>query len=219
MYTQRLLCAGIILVLSAGIGCAGLNVRTDARSFKDPICAETQVKKILVFSNTDDIQYRDHIETNMVKYFEMNNYDCIAVKSLDIFLPTRTYTEKELKQLFDLHSIDAVLFFEVQDSGYTHQQYTTTFPKKTTGDIYGSGDVKVFKYTPTITGPQTYNFYKPHLSAEAHLYDADRGIKLWTVQLNSYGNAFAHINDTLNDAIKTLIRKLEQDGVIKKNKK
>ncbi|MCX8124677.1 MAG: hypothetical protein N3F66_11040, partial [Spirochaetes bacterium] len=70
----------------------------------------------------------------------------------------------------------------------------------------------------TYGGPQTYNFYKPYLNAIADLYDVGLGIKIWTAQLHSYGNAFANINDTLNDAIKTTVLKMEEDGIIKVRK-
>jgi hypothetical protein len=52
----------------------------------------------------------------------------------------------------------------------------------------------------------------------ADLFDPDTGNKLWTVQLNAYGNAFANIDDALSDAVKTLVLKLEKDGVVKANK-
>lgn len=208
----------IMVCVMFAIGCGSMNVRTDSQSYKDPLCSAKTIKKILVYANTKDLQYQNYIETELVNYITRWNYDCIAVKSSEIVLPTRTYTEKELKQLFSSHSIDAILAFTVQNAGYNHQQFTYNQPYQTYGNIYNYGSNAYSYSARTYGGPQTYNFYKPYLGAVADLYDISTGTKIWVVQLQSYGNAFAKIDDTLDDAIKTVVVKMEQDGIIKQRK-
>jgi hypothetical protein len=207
-----------LFVVLVTTGCGSLGVRTDVYSYKDPFCATKSIKKIMVFANTQDMKYQDEIESAFIKYFESWNYDCIVVKSVDVVIPTRTYTKNEMQQLFKSNDLDVILVFTVKNAGYDHQKFTYNEPYKTYGNIYSGGANTYYYNTRTYGGPQTYDFYKPYLSAIADIYDIETGLKIWTAQLISMGNAFANINDTLNDAIKTSVLKMEQDGVVKKQK-
>lgn len=211
---NKLYLIGIVFI----VGCGSLGVRTDAHSYKDPLYGTKPIKKIVVYANIQNMQYRDQIESAFIDYFISLNYDCIAVKSSTMILPTRTYTNKELKEIFKSNSIDALLVFTVQDAGYNHQQFTYNQPYQTYGNVYKSGSNSYSYNAYTYGGPQTYNFYKPYLSAVADLYDVNTELKIWTVQLNSRGNAFANIDDALYKSIKTSVLKLEQDGIIKSQK-
>ncbi|GAB4220450.1 MAG: hypothetical protein Kow00102_07700 [Spirochaetota bacterium] len=208
---NKLYLIGIVFI----VGCGSMGVRTDAYSYKDPLCSTKPIKKIMVYANIQNMQYRDEIESAFIDYFIRRNYDCIAVKSSTIILPTRSYTKNELQEIFKSNNIDAILMFSVQDTGYNHQQFTYNQPYQTYGNIYKSGSNSYNYNAYTYGGSQTYNFYKPYLNATADLYDVSNKSKIWTVQLNSYGNAFANIDDTLNDSIKTTVLKLEQDGIVK----
>ncbi len=92
----------IIVCVLFVIGCG--SVYTRAYTYKDPMFASRSLKKVMVFANTDNLQDRDKIENKFIKYIASRNYDCLVVKSTDIVLPTRTYTEIELKQLLKLFS-------------------------------------------------------------------------------------------------------------------
>ena len=204
-----------LLGIVFAMGCGSMGVRTDAYSYKDPLCSTKPIKKIMVYANIQNMQYRDEIESAFIDYFMSWNYDCIAVKSLTIILPTRSYTKNELQEIFKSNNIDAILMFSVQDTGYDHQQFTYNQPYQTYGNIYKSGRNSYNYKAYTYGGSQTYNFYIPYLNATADLYDVSNQSKIWTVQLNSRGNAFSNIDDTLNDSIKTTVLKLEQDGIVK----
>jgi len=102
------------------IGCITGNVRTDVNSYKDPQCNETSIKKIMVFSTSKDMNYRELIEKQLVTYMKNKNYVCQAVRSIDILLPTRTYTLREIKAILAQHSIDTIFMFNVSDLGYKH---------------------------------------------------------------------------------------------------
>jgi len=207
-----------LLPILLAIACGSMGVRTDAHSFKDPVCGTKNIRKILVYANVKDMQYRDVIESKIVNYFVKWNYNCVAVRSIDIVMPTRTYSTQELQKLFKENSIDAILTFTVTNLGYTQHQMTIDQPYQTYGNVYKGGSNYYYYNSQTYGGPQTYNFSKPYLDATADLFDPDTGNKLWTVALNSYGNAFANIDDALNDAMKTLVLKLEKDGVVKAHK-
>ncbi len=208
----------VSIVVLFAIGCSSMNVKTEAKSYKDLEDNQSQIKKVIVYATTKNLQYGDYIESNIVKYIQ-KNYECNAVKSLDIINPARTYSDDELKSILIKHSIDALLIFDVKDVGYNNTQFTMNQPYQTYGDIYNRGGGMYSYNMQTYGGPQTYNFIKPYLYAVAELYDIVNKRKLWIVQLNSYGNAFADIDDTLNDAIKTTVKKLEEDGIIKRKQK
>lgn len=196
------------------LACGTFGVRVDGISYTDPSFNKNSINKILVYANVHDWAYREEIETAFVKNIVAAKYDYIAIKSKNIIPITREYTEEQINTILKNNGIDAVLIFPIKDSGYYNQSITLNQPYQTSGNIYKSGSNYYYYDVTTNGGPQTYNFKKPYLLADVDIVDVKTGIKIWTVQFNAGGNAYADINDALIKTVTETVKKMGEDGIV-----
>ena len=191
-------------------------VSTHITSVTDPQYKSFVIGKVVVVLDTSDLDLKIKIESNLVS--ELNKKGVIAFNGYDVLPPTRNYSENDLKNIFAKNNIDSILFISIAEMGYSQQTLTTYQPYTSRGTITRMGPDQYQYSMQTQGGPQTTTIKKPRLNIITQLFDAKNGNRIWMSTARSSGNAFASINDTFRDYGIEIVKKLEDDHLIKKTK-
>lgn len=176
---------------------------TKISSFRDSSVGSKQYKKILVLANLDDIQWQEYVETRFAN--ELSNKGIIAVRSLDIFPPTREYNEKEVKKRMIANKIESSLFIKVSKSAersYSQGQgHNTVY-----WNYWGGGSY----YTP---GQISVNMPWAYFSVD--MYDFSNGNKIWYADARTQGiSKYAKLRAVVNGFCKKTVKRLGTDALI-----
>jgi hypothetical protein len=203
------LCAAITLILFSG--CAS----TSMTSFTDPAYRGTTFKRVLVVANVSDLEWRQKIETRIVQEFRSEGI--YAMEGINLFPPTRAFTDSQKVELLVQNNIDSYIVIGVGESGiqqvYIPQTGSST---KTEGrvDVYGNTATYEEKSTTRTYGG--YNVSKPWAHFDAKLYDVSRGDIAWVASATTGGNAYANFNTVVNSFCGKTVEQLIKDGVVRK---
>ena len=100
---RRIISLVFILVIFFVFSCATTNIS----SFKNPDIEISTYKKILVFGNTRDIDFRKTLEADLVNEFTSNGKN--AVSRINIVSPLKEYSQSELNQIYSENDIDCIV--------------------------------------------------------------------------------------------------------------
>jgi hypothetical protein len=133
----------VILVSFLMVGCA----TTEITTFKDPEYSSNKYESIYIVTSGLNLADRDLTEAKVCEEFA--NIELTCIRDLEVFLPTRSYTEEEKEAVLRALNVDATLGIYLT-ANYSNQTYVpqTSF---TSGNIYGSG------YSSSYSGT-TYSF-------------------------------------------------------------
>lgn len=133
----------VILISSLMVGCA----TTEITTFKDPDYGNKKYESIYIVTSGPNLADRDLTEAKVCEEFA--NIEITCVRDLEVFLPTRSYTEKEKEAVLRAMNVDASLgiYLTANYSNQTHIPQTSF----TSGNAYGSG------YSSNYNGT-TYSF-------------------------------------------------------------
>lgn len=128
------------------------------------------------------------MENHFVEEFGENGK--IAVSSIEIISPLKTYTDEEFNALLNNAGIDAVMAITVLDA-YTEQAYVPQ-TSTTSGNAWVSGNTIYGQSKTTTSGG--YYVSKPRVKFEISLFQVKTGVLAWKATAFTAGNAFADTN-------------------------
>jgi len=195
------------LILSSAVflfGCAW----TDVTSIKDPNYYQVQFSRVLVVAAFSDIEYRQDTESAFQRVFEEEGI--VAIRSIDMFPPTREVSNEELVDTLLENDIDGALIIAFSDYWTTQSyipQYSTT---RGNASIIGNS-IYYSQNTQTFGG---YYISKPRVNFELRLYDTQTGNTAWIAKTHTRGNAFAKFNTLVNSLANKSVKTLMEENII-----
>lgn len=172
---------------------------TDISSFKNPEINFAEYKKILVFGNSRDIDFRKTLENDLVLAFAEKQIN--AVSSIELISPVKEYSSEELKQIFTNNKIDGYLSVAVvtvsEESIYVPQTTSTQYRSQ-----YVNGQLISVPYTTTSGG---YSLSYPKASFEIILTDITTGDIAFKATANSEGDEFSNMKTISKSLSKTIV--------------
>lgn len=158
---------------------------TKISSFKNPDIDFSDYKKLLVYGNSRDIDFRKTIEADLVAAF--SEQSIIAVSSIELISPVKEYTDEEIKKIITDNNIDGYLSVAVvtasEESAYVPQTSYTNYRSQ-----YVNGQLVSVPYTSTYGG---YSVSYPKASFEIILTDIKTGQTAFKATANSEGDEFS----------------------------
>lgn len=127
----------LVLLIALFLPACAQQTSTNAKSFIDPAWNGARVSSILIEVQQTDLGERDAIERASVA--ALNEAGIRAVPSLDIFLPTRTYTAKERKTLAQQTGVSAILIVTPTGKHIDRTYTPPSGPRPYGGFGWGSG--------------------------------------------------------------------------------
>lgn len=182
---------------------------TQVTSVVDPFYKGKIIKKLLIFGKINDLNTRAFIETRFSENFPY--YDVMIIKSSELLPPTRDYTIEELKQIFQMNKIDAILIMSIEDLTETKEQVTIYQPYQTRGNVYKSGTNQYQYNATTYGGPTFFNNKRILLNMKADLIDPINDKTMW---MSSSSGEARNFNAALMNYADNVMSKLETDGFI-----
>ena len=177
------------------IGCASTRITT----IKNPNSDISLYKKILVFANTQNLEFAKNFENSMVKAFSDNNIE--AVSSLEILPPLKQYNNNEIDKIFLKNNIDSILSVVVisadktNDFVYVPQRTQTHYRSQ-----YINGQFISIPYT-TTTGGYSYTISALNVSFEIVFSDVKTNEIIFKSTAHSEGDDISAISDSLSENI------------------
>ena len=163
------------------IGCASTNIS----SFRNPDIDFSNYKKIMVYGNSRDIDFRKTLEADLVNAFTEKNIT--TVSSIDLISPIKEYSSEEIQNIFIENNIDGYLSVAVvsatEESAYVPQRSYTNYRSQ-----YVNGKLTSVPYTTTSGG---YSVSYPKASFDIILTDIKTGQVAFNATANSEGDEFS----------------------------
>lgn len=201
---MRLILPIVLAVLL--VGCASTKMTT----YKDPEFSNVTYRSLVVSSNSQDLEHKGYMETRICQ--ELSIYDVKCQRSIDVFPPTRKFTDEQWVQRFINSGADALVTIELTDS-YSTQSYVPQ-SSTTTGNIRAYGNTAHYNQTTNTYGG--YNVSKPVEKYKVTLIDGRNGQVAFVATSSTRGNAFADDEDLSNSLAVELAQQLEKSGFLVK---
>lgn len=195
-----------ILLASLLVGCASTKMTT----YKDPEFENVVYKSLVVSSNFQDLEHKAYMETKVCK--ELSSYEVNCQRSIDVFPPTRKFTNEQWVQRFINSGADALVTIALTDS-YSTQTYVLQ-SSTTTGNVSAYGNIAYYSQSTNTYGG--YNISKPVEKYKITLIDGNNGQVAFMATSSTRGNAFADSQDLSNSLAGELVDQLEKSGLIVK---
>ena len=177
------------------VSCATTNIS----SFKNPDINIAEYKKILIFGNSRDIDFRKTLERDLVLAFAEKQIE--AVSSIEIISPVKEYSNDEIKSMLEKHKIDGCLSVAVvaayEESAYVPQTTSTHYRSQ-----YVNGQLISVPYTTTSGG---YSLSYPKASFEIILIDVLTGDVAFKATANSEGDEFSDMKEISKSLAKKIV--------------
>lgn len=187
------------------ISCA----KTEITSFKDPNTSNYNLQKIIVIASNLDMPSRKSLEEKTSN--KLTESGITGISSLQLFYPTRSYSEQEVITILNSNQIGGILILELSDA-YSKQTYIPeSYSSKSKGTIVGN-QVNINTKTYKHGG---YYLNKPVVHFNLKLISTKNGQTLWVGSSKTGGNAYADTDDLFNSLSETATHKLLEDGFIR----
>ena len=171
---------------------------TTISSIKNPDIDFSGYKRILVFANIRDIDFRKSLESELVTVF--SEYAIDAVSSIELISPVKEYSEDEIKKILSDNLIDGYLSIEVIDSsnvsGYVPQTSYTNYQSQ-----YVNGQLISVPYTTTYGG-YAYSYLKSNF--EIVLKDVRTGQIAFKATAKSAADDFGNMKNMAKSVSKKI---------------
>lgn len=152
----------LMIVLS---GCAV----TEMSVYKDPEFLDASYGSFVVVSAFVKLEEKAYLEGKICELLAANNVTC--KRGIDVFPPTRTFTDEEWAQTFFETNAQALVVIRLTDS-YTTQSYVPQ-TSSTTGSVQAYGKTAYLNSSTTTYGG--YTVTKPIEHYEIKVFDAASG--------------------------------------------
>ena len=164
-----------------------------------------QVRKLVVVGSGMPIDEQKALENTLERSF--TEYDVQVLRGLEVFPPTRDYSDQNAFEIARNWGADAILIVS-SDSRDVSETYIPPkyHPGTSTSYISGYGDsTNVTTYTSPGYTTGGYSVSKPGMSVSVHLINTMNGETIWIAQGFSGGNAYTSFSDlTISVARKTV---------------
>ncbi|MBR0850003.1 hypothetical protein JQ543_19785 [Bradyrhizobium diazoefficiens] len=158
---------------------------------------------------------------------EARKHQVDAEDALNIFPPTRKYTDAEIRKGMAETGIDAVLFINVGDTGVQREYAGTILSGQYTGSSTSSGTINTAgsfstvsmggtsSGTLTATSTPTYR-YRRQTNFTARLVEVSSGRNLWVGngQVNAGGLLFVGDGANASSSVAAIFDDLQRKGII-----
>lgn len=201
----------IIILLFAVIlsGCAS----TSVTSFTDPDYTSAEFNRILVVVNSNDLENRLNIETNMV--FALKDAGVYALESYKLFPPTRQFTPEEKISLLIKKDIKAFLSITIGKTGVQEVYIPpTSSTTKTEGDISFHGNSASYSEKSKTAYLGGYTLSKPWAKYATKLFDVSNGRMVWLSDSFTGGSALANFSTVNSSYCNAIVNDLEKKDLI-----
>lgn len=187
------------------MGCA----KTIMVSFRDPGANSKRYHKFMVMVLGPDLLKAQWREKLFQSHFESNGLEMEI--STNIFVPTRDYSESEIKNVLQKHSIDGVLLVKLTDR---REEEVQIMPREWESE----GEASTFGGTTTWTETTrevegvkgTAIEEKYHIS----LVDGKMGKTVWVASSHTGGTVYARSKTLLKSLASKILRQLVTDGLV-----
>lgn len=205
-----MLSRALVLICALALAGCAQQTSTNAKSFIDPAWGGGRAASILIEVQQADLRERDAIERASVA--ALNNDGIRAVASVDIFLPTRTYTAAERKKLARESGADHILIVTPTSKHVEHSYTPPMGPRPYGGFGWGSGG---YRYSTVGIGIDTgLHRREPVATYRAILAPLSNDKTIWVgdfVTQGPTGMSFTRVGERFANY---LVRQLRTDGMI-----
>lgn len=181
---------------------------TNLVSYTDPAYKETVFQNVLIVVPDSSFERREKLEEIITKNLIKKGIQ--ATKSIDLFPPTRTFSEEELSQILIQNGIESFLVVAQSDYWITHKYIPRS--SSTSGNAYSSGNNIHFQSTTQESGG--YTISKPNAKYELRLFDTSTQNLAWIGNATVNGSAISGYNDLASGLANKLANQLLKDGII-----
>jgi hypothetical protein len=198
------------IILVVGLLLTARCAVTDITSFRDPAFSGRIYHKLLIFAPFKDIESRIKMENAFKNWRPQSIHTAKRIPSIEIIVPTRSYTDEDIDEILLENSIDGVLLLIMTDA-YSTQSYVPP-TSSTQGFATFSGNVANYYQTTKQYGG--YYVSKPRIKFEIYLYDVSLKKVAWMSSSLTSGNAFARFGTLANSLAGTTMKRLIKDGLL-----
>jgi len=188
-------------------------VSTDLSSYRDPDFAATSFHNPIIFVATEDIKWRDSLESEIVKQFKMQKIN--ASKSIDIAPPTKGKIDwPKLIPRLKSAGFDTLILIQIGDltvtESYVPKTYGTTSHSGTISTYGNTATYSGSSYTPSYGG---YSVSKPSAEIETTIFELGRLEKVWIASASTGGGGGTSFSDLRRSYARKLVLQLKKEEV------
>lgn len=172
---------------------------TNISSFKNPDIDFPNYKKIVVYGNSRDIDFRKTLENDLVLAFSEKSIN--AVSAIDLISPLKEYKSEELQKILLDNNVDGYLYVAVvaasEESVYIPQTTSTYYES-----LYVNGQFISVPHTTTSGG---YSKSYPKASFDIILTDILTGQTAFKATANSEGDEYSDMKTISKSLSKKIV--------------
>ncbi|MCZ2204437.1 hypothetical protein [Bartonella sp. A05] len=213
-----------LLMLTACNNTTTRNATTQLNGISDPSYrGNFQTKKMVVLSFGMPVPERQTLEHTLAQ--SLVKYDIKILSGLDIFPPTRGYSEedinkivqsKEIYKIAENQGADTILIISSYDRDISEEYIAPTYhPGKSTKyvSVFENSTVVDTYETPAHT-TGGYTISRPGMKVKVRLDSVKNKETIWMAEGSSGGGDFASFSDLAASVAETTIEKLSKEGLI-----
>ena len=199
----------VICLVLAVVGCAS----TKMASVTDPTMRDKRYQRFVVFADIADLEMRGRMERRVVERLVESGSG--GEISLDLFPPTREYTDVEIKDQLLERGIDGFLVLMVNESGTTRSHVPVSGATTTTnGTARVVGDRVHYDGQTRTNVSGGYDITRPWASFSTELYDVAGGNRTWVATAQTSGNGYAGFGTVANSYCDKIVSQLLADRLL-----
>ncbi|MCK1441473.1 hypothetical protein IVB43_03525 [Bradyrhizobium sp. 48] len=213
----------LLVLLPGAISLSGC-ITTSMQGYADRDLPAKPVKRVIAYVAAQGA-LAANIQSNIQE--EARKHQVDAEDALNIFPPTRKYTDAEIRKGMSQTGTDAVLFINVGDTG-VQREYAGTIlsgeyvgSSSTSGTINTAGPISTVSMngttsgTLTATSTPTYR-YRRQTNFTARLVEVSSGRNLWVGngQVNAGGLLFVGDGANASSSVAAIFDDLQRKGII-----
>ncbi|WBL78802.1 hypothetical protein I3J27_38740 [Bradyrhizobium xenonodulans] len=213
----------LLVLLSGAISLSGC-ITTSMQGYADRDLPAKPVKRVIAYVAAQG-PLATNIQSNIQE--EARKHQVDAEDALNVFPPTRKYSDAEIRKGMTQTGTDAVLFINVGDTG-VQREYAGTIlsgeyvgSSSTSGTINSAGSFSTVSMngttsgTLTATSTPTYR-YRRQTNFTARLVEVSSGRNLWVGngQVNAGGLLFVGDGANASSSVAAIFDDLQRKGII-----
>ncbi len=191
------------------------NATTKLSGFVDPNYRNNfTAKTVLVAGSGMTIEEQKALEDTFIKSFE--KYDVAVLRGLEIFPPTRDYSNKDMVKIARNNGADTILLVSASDKDVSETYVPPTYhPGTSRSYVSGYGNyATVSTYTSPGYTTGGYSVSKPGMNVSASLINTKNKETIWTAEGFSGGNGFSSFSDLAISTARTSVAEIANAGLI-----
>lgn len=173
-----------------------------------------QAQKMVVVGFGLPIDEQKVLENTLVE--SLNKYDVTVLRGLEVFPPTRDYTDKDTYKIARGKGADTILVISADGRDVSETYIPPTYhPGTSTSYVSGYGNFATVN-THTTPGYTSggYSVSKPGMNVTVYLKNTKNRETIWTADGFSGGNAYASFSDLSISVAKQAVTELANAGLI-----